>query len=160
MGSSRPATIGAAAGHVQNAAKQFLVEMASLMGLPAGGEDALCELASIRGYGGFMCRIQIAPDSDVVAVRPEVILPIAARELEGADVERLLVFQRAMADELRWIVGLSADGMLHLSPLDWINEPQAAVAAMDLGQVLGRDAVHELVGGPEPARDESPSQPR
>jgi hypothetical protein len=160
VGFSRSATIGTAAEHVRNAAKQFLTEMAGLMGLPAGGADALCELASVRGYGGFLCRLQIAQDNGALAVRPEVVLPIAARDLNGMDVERLLIFQRAMADELRWIVGMSDDGMLYLSSLDWIDEPKAAVAAMDLGQVLAGNAMHELIGGIEPAHDGVPARPR
>ena len=131
---------------VATSAEDFLARMSSLMGLPAGSEHALREPAAFRGFAGFQCRLQLAADPSTVSVRPEVLLPIAARELNGPEVERLLALQQALMMELGWVVGLSVEGLLQLSPIAWIDEPGAAVAALDLGQMLGLDALDELVG--------------
>ena len=136
----------AIANDAEASAEGFLAEMSVLMGLPAGSGRALCEPAAFRGFAGFKCRLQLAADAAAVAVRPAVLLPIAARELAGPDIERLLALQQAMMMELGWVVGLSPEGMLQLSPIAWIDEPGAAVAALDLGQMLGLDALDELVG--------------
>ena len=140
----RARAIASDAASAAESAEGFLAQMSSLMGLPADSGRALCEPAAFRGFAGFMCRLQLAADS--VAVRPTVLLPIAARELAGPDIERLLALQQAMMMELGWVVGLSPEGMLQLSPIAWIDEPGAAVAALDLGQMLGLDALDELVG--------------
>lgn len=125
-------------------AERFLAEMSALMGLPAGSEHALREPVLFRGFTGFRCRLQVAPADVAIAVRPEVLLPIAARELDGPDIERLLALQQALMMELGWVVGLSSEGMLQLSPVAWIDEPRAAVDALNLGQALGLDALDEL----------------
>jgi len=127
------------------AMRAFLVEMAALMDLPTGAVDALASLSPMRGGGGFLCRLEIASHTHA-AVRPEVLLPIALRDLTGADVEPLLLLQEALAAELRWRLGLSADGALRLTTMDWIDDPRDAAFAMDLGQFLGRDAMRTLLG--------------
>jgi len=145
--SQPPGAPDAAAERCADAMQDFLVEMSDLMGLPAGGAHALRGLAPVRGGGGFLCRLRLPDDDSVpVAVRPEVLLPVAARELTGPDVERLLALQQAMMLELGWVVGLSSEGLVQLSTVAWIEEPTAAVDALDLGQALGRDALDELVG--------------
>jgi len=124
--------------------RRFFAEMAELMGLPAGAGDALAGSAPIRCCGGFLCRFEVATESHA-AVRPQVLLPIPVRELAAGDVERLLTLQEALAVELRWRVGLSRDGMLQLTTMDWIDDPQHAVFAVELGRLLERDAMRELL---------------
>lgn len=137
---------GTAARRATDAGGGFLARMSILMGLSALQGDALLEPGAFRGFGGFLCRLQRSPDPASFAVRPAVLLPIAARDLTGPDIERLLALQQAMMMELGWVVGLSSEGLLQLSCTAWIDEPDAAVAALDLGQALGLDALDELVG--------------
>jgi hypothetical protein len=99
----------------------------------------------------------VAGDSEVTLVRPEVLLPIAARELAGYGVERLLVMQQALMLELGWSLGLSSEGLLQISPLGWIAEPDAAVRALDLGQTLGVQTMRVLCGDDDGARGTGPS---
>lgn len=127
------------------AMRSFLVEMAELMDLPASAAEALANVSPIRGGSGLLCRLEIARHTRV-AIRPEVLLPISMRELAASDIERLLVLQEALAAELRWRVGLSTDGILQLMAMDWIDDPRDAVFALDLGQLLGRDALRALQG--------------
>jgi len=127
------------------AMRAFLVEIAVLLELPASAADAFAELSPMRGGGGLLCRLEIARHTHA-AVRPEVLLPIGLSDLTGADVVPLLLLQEALAAELRWRVGLSADGVLRLTTMDWIDDPRDAAFAMDLGQFLGRDAMRTLLG--------------
>jgi hypothetical protein len=127
------------------AMRMFLVEIAALMELPASAADALANLSPVRGGGGFLCRLELARQAPA-AVRPEVLLPIGLSDLTGADVEPLLLLQEALAAELRWRLGLSVDGRLRLTTMDWIDDPSDAAFAMDLGQFLGRDAMRALLG--------------
>ena len=127
------------------AMRLFLVEMAERMDLPAGAAEALANRSPIRGSSGFLCRLEIARHTRA-AIRPEILLPISMRDLEGRDIRHLLVLHEALAAELRWRVGLSTDGILQLMAMDWIEDPRDAVFALDLGQLLGRDALRELQG--------------
>ena len=123
---------------------EFLARVAFLIGLPRDGALALRNLETMRGPAGLLCRLRIGADERVPAVRPEVLLPIAAATLGGARAERLLALQQAMMLELRWVIGLSSDGRLQLSTADWLHEPAAAVEALDVGQLLGLRALREL----------------
>lgn len=145
MGYAPPRPADADGAQLQRATKQFLVEMAELMHLPAKAAASLVDRAPIRGSGGFLCRLEIAAEAPA-AIRPEVLLPISVHELERRDVAHLLVLQEALAAELRWRVGLSTDGMLQLVAMDWIEDPQDAAFALDLGQILGRDTMRQLLG--------------
>jgi hypothetical protein len=128
-----------------DAMRAFLVEMAALMELPASAADVFASLSPMRGGAGFLCRLEIASHTHA-AVRPEVLLPIGLSDLTGADVEPLLLLQEALAAELRWRLGLSADGALRLTTMDWIDDPRDAAFAMNLGQFLGRDTMRTLLG--------------
>lgn len=125
---------------------RLLFEMSLLMGLSPAGALALGTVGNLRGPRDLVCRLQLGGDGEVTQVRPQVLLPIAARELGGPGVERLLVMQQAMMLELGWSLGLSAEGLLQISPLAWITEARAAVQALDLGQTLGVQTVRVLRG--------------
>lgn len=125
---------------------KLLYEISLLMGLSPAGALALGNVGNLRGPRDLLCRLQLEGDTEVTQVRPEVLLPIAARELAGPGVERLLVMQQALMLELGWSLGLSAEGLLQISPLSWITEASAAVRAMDLGQTLGVQTLRILRG--------------
>jgi hypothetical protein len=87
-------------------------------------------------------------------VRPQVLLPMLARELAGLRVEQMMAMQQAVMLEYGWMLGLSSEGMLQLSPLKWIEQPSDAVAALDLGHAVGMQALETLfVDGDEETDD-------
>ena len=77
------------------------------------------------GPGGLLCRLQMQHDGASTAVRPQVLLPMLARELAGLRVEQMMAMQQAVMLEYGWMLGLSSEGMLQLSPLKWIEQPSA-----------------------------------
>jgi len=125
---------------------RLLFEMSLLMGLSPAGTDALAGACNLRGPADLLCRLQLGGDVEVTQVRPEVLLPIEARELSPGGVERLLLMQRALMLEIGWWLGLSSEGRLQISPLAWIDDAADAVHALDLGQALGLQAVRVLRG--------------
>jgi hypothetical protein len=132
---------------------KLLYEISLLMGLSPAGAMALGRADNLRGPRDLLCRLQLDGDAEVTQVRPEVLLPIAARELAGPSVERLLVMQQALMLELGWSLGMSSEGQLQISPLGWISDAGAAVTALDLGQTLGVQTVRVLRGEDDAAGD-------
>ena len=133
---------------------EFLSEMSLLMGLPQGGATALQDSSAFWGPGGLLCRLQMQHDGASTAVRPQVLLPMLARELAGLRVEQMMAMQQAVMLEYGWMLGLSSEGMLQLSPLKWIEQPSDAVAALDLGHAVGMQALETLfVDGDEETDD-------
>jgi hypothetical protein len=124
------------------------------MGLPQGGATALQDSSAFWGPGGLLCRLQMQHDGASTAVRPQVLLPMLARELAGLRVEQMMAMQQAVMLEYGWMLGLSSEGMLQLSPLKWIEQPSDAVAALDLGHAVGMQALETLfVDGDEETDD-------
>ena len=128
--------------------------MSLLMGLPQGGATALQDSSAFWGPGGLLCRLQMQHDGASTTVRPQVLLPMLARELAGLRVEQMMAMQQAVMLEYGWMLGLSSEGMLQLSPLKWIEQPSDAVAALDLGHAVGMQALETLfVDGDEETDD-------
>jgi hypothetical protein len=130
---------------------RFLEEMSVLMGLPArSGQDVLKGPNPFWGPGGLMCRLQVGrSDGELMAVQPQVMLPMPAEELQGQEVERLLAIQAAVLSETGWCLGVSREGMMQLSLMSWIDEPCEAVEALDLGNVVALQTLHLLLDGDE-----------
>ncbi len=152
-GPKRPPLVGATALAGSDGLGKLLYEISLLMGLSPAGALALCRAGNLRGPRDLLCRLQLDGDAEVTQVRPEVLLPIAARELAGPGVERLLVMQQALMLELGWSLGMSSEGLLQISPLSWITDAGAAVTALDLGQTLGVQTVRVLRGEDDPTGD-------
>lgn len=147
--STRPATV-----NTTTTSNEFLSEMSLLMGLPQGGATALQDSSAFWGPGGLLCRLQMQHDGASTTVRPQVLLPMLARELAGLRVEQMMAMQQAVMLEYGWMLGLSSEGMLQLSPLKWIEQPSDAVAALDLGHAVGMQALETLfVDGDEETDD-------
>lgn len=136
----------------RNSHRKFLSEMSSLMGLAPDGAEGLASADAFHGPAGLMCRLRFSESGGAVMARPEVLLPLPARELMGCGVVRLLSMQEALALELGWYLGVSSEGLLQLSPLAWSDSPQAAVSALDLGQAVGMETLHALLED-EPMHD-------
>ncbi|GKS91747.1 hypothetical protein [Acidovorax sp. SUPP2539] len=127
----------------------FLTQLAVHIGLRA--EDGLSLMAPqvISGPAGLAGRFHLHPEQ--AAVLPEVLLPVAAQELAGPEVLRLLTLQAAILKEFGWYLGASAEGMLQLSSLSWIEAPQDAATAMDMLNGIGASVLQALLDEPAPA---------
>jgi hypothetical protein len=126
---------------------RFLEEISELMGLPAeSGQEILNGASPFLGPGGLMCRMQVARGSDeVLAVQPQVMLPMPAEELRGRHVFRLLDIQAALVSETGWCLGVSREGMMQVSLTSWIDRPGDAVEALDLGNAVALQTLHLLL---------------
>jgi hypothetical protein len=134
----------------------FLAEMSELMGLPAESGDVLMGPSPFWGPGGLMCRLQVSSShGEVMAVQPQVMLPMPADELKGQEVGRLLDIQAALLSETGWCLGVSREGMMQLSLMSWIDEPGQAVEALDLGNAVALQTLYLLLGGEEDEGSES-----
>ena len=132
-----------------DAMDRFLARVAASLDLPEDGALALRNLDTLRGPAGLLCRLRIGANERAPAVRPEVLLPLAPAALRGLCVERLLALLEVLVSELGWTFGPSSEGWLLLRTLDWLDEPAAVAAALDVGQMLGMSALREL--GQDPA---------
>ena len=95
------------------------------------------------GPAGLACRVHLQESEP--AVRPEALLPMAAQELAGADVQRLLSVQSLVLSELGWYLTTSPEGLLQLSSLSWISDPIDAATALDLANGVGLAVIHALM---------------
>lgn len=123
--------------------RQLLADIAVMLGLPAAGGARLAAPNVFTGPSGLVCRLWLQPDAD--AVRPEVLLPMRAREFRDDDLERLLKVQGLLLDQLGWYLGASSDGMLSLMPLTWLDEPQAVAASLDMANGIAVSALAALI---------------
>lgn len=122
---------------------QLLVNIALMLRLPASDAAGLAAPNVFTGPSGLLCRLWLQPDAN--AVRPEVLLPVRAREFRDEDMERLLKVQALLLDQLGWYLGASTDGMLSLMPLAWLNDAQAIVAALDMANGIAMAALSALI---------------
>ncbi len=146
---SAPSTVARASEAVTRVQTDFLIQLAVHIGLRA--EDGLSLIAPqvIRGPAGLAGRFHLHPEH--AAVLPEVLLPIAVQELAGPEVLKLLTLQAAILKEFGWYLGASAEGMLQLSSLSWIEAPQDAATAMDMLNGMGASVLQALLEEPAPA---------
>jgi hypothetical protein len=124
--------------------EDFMARLALQLGLPAEDSADLIAPRLFTGPAGLACRLHLQP-GDPTAVKPEALLPIAAQELAGADVQRLLSVQSLVLGELGWYLGTSPEGLLQLSSLAWIDDPVDAATALDLANGVGLAVLHALM---------------
>ena len=122
---------------------QLLADIAAMLGLPAADCAGLAAPNVFTGPAGLVCRLWLQPDAD--AVRPEVLLPVRAREFRDEDLERLLKVQALLLDQLGWYLGASSEGMLSLMPLVWLDEPQAVAASLDMANGIALTTLSALI---------------
>lgn len=116
--------------------EDFMARLALQLGLPATDCSELVAPRLFTGPAGLACRLHLQP-GEPPAVKPEALLPIAAQELAGADVQRLLAAQSLVLAELGWFLGTSPEGLLQLSSLAWIDDPVDAATGLDLANGVG-----------------------
>lgn len=121
----------------------FMSHLALLLGLPADEGPSLVAPRLFTGPAGLACRVHLQEGEP--AVRPEALLPMAAQELAGGEVQRLLSVQSLVLSELGWYLSTSPEGLLQLSSLAWIDDPADAATALDLANGVGLAVVQALM---------------
>lgn len=136
--------------------EDFMARIALQLGLPAADSAGLVAPRLFTGPAGLACRLHLQR-GDPTAVRPEALLPVAAQELAGADMQRLLSVQALLLGELGWFLGTSPEGLLQLSSLAWIDDPVDAATALDLANGVGLAVLQALMLD-DPALGQPPRQ--
>jgi len=131
---------------------QLLADIAVMLRLPAADAGRLASPNFFTGPSGLVCRLWLQTDAD--AVRPEVLLPLRAREFRDENLERLLKVQGLLLDQLGWYLGASTDGMLSLMPLAWLDDAQAIAASLDMANGIAMSALSALIDGHDAAQPE------
>ncbi len=138
------------------AARTYLSQIGTHLGVPPDLLPSLQSGEPFVGPSGLLCRIHVRRDEDLWAAYPEVLLPLAAAELGGMDVPRLLGVQEQLLGGEGWLLGLMEDGgLLGLRPLQARHDAARVAADMDRGHLLARAALDALV----PPADSGPSGP-
>ncbi|BFO57731.1 hypothetical protein [Acidovorax sacchari] len=136
------------------ATRTYLSQIGTHLGMPPGILGSLQSGEPFVGPSGLLCRIHVRRDEDRWAAYPEVLLPLAAAELGGMDVPRLLGVQEQLLGGEGWLLGLMEDGgLLGLRPLQARHDAARVAADMDRGHLLARAALDALV----PPGDSAPS---
>lgn len=135
----------------------LLDQLAGLLGLPPGDGARLAAPSLINGPVGLACRLHLQPGA--AGVRPELLLPLRADEFNGTALERLFTVQALLLGELGWYLGLSPEGMLSVTPMEWAHDADSAATALDLANGIGVATVHALVdGGADAAAAQEPQR--
>ncbi|CTP82450.1 hypothetical protein A6R71_18900 [Xanthomonas translucens pv. arrhenatheri] len=121
----------------------------SSLGVRLGLTDVLVqrlrEGETVLGPAGMLCRVHTRVQDDAVAGFPEVILPLAARELGGDEVVTLLALQEQLLTEYGWRLTMSNLGLLCICPLLLAQTPEDVAATLERGQVIARVVLDALV---------------
>ena len=123
--------------------KSFLIQIAMLLGIPASSHAELVAPMAITGPSGLDCRLHLLDGH--CSVFPEIVLPLSVNELMGPEVGQLLEIQRMLLIEFGWYLGVSAEGLLQLSSIAWIDEVHEIVKTLDLMNGIGIMAIQQLL---------------
>lgn len=119
------------------------------LGIRLGLTDALVqrlrEGETVLGPAGMLCRVHMQPQDGAVSGFPEVILPVAARELDGDEVVTLLALQDQLLTEYGWRLTMSNLGLLCVCPLLRVQTPEDVAASLERGQVIARVVLDALI---------------
>lgn len=121
----------------------FMSQLALQLGLSPTEGASLIAPHLFTGPAGLACRLHLLHGE--AAVRPEALLPLAAQELAGSEVQRLLAVQSLVLGELGWHLCTSPEGLLQLSSLAWIDDPADAATALDLANGVGLAVLNALM---------------
>lgn len=128
------------------AAHAFLAQVGLQLGMPPDVLQALEAGEPFAGPSGLLCRIHAGTTDGRWLGYPEVLLPLAAAELGGQDVLRLLGVQEQLLQGEGWWMGLmSGGGLLALRPLRAQHDAAQVAADLDRGHALARAALDVLV---------------
>ncbi|BBJ97238.1 MULTISPECIES: Hpa3 family type III secretion system protein [Xanthomonas] len=129
----------------RTATTAFFIGLGACLGLPGELAQRLSEGETILGPAGMLCRVHTQVQQGGTTAFPEVILPLAARELGGDEVVTLLALQEQLLTHYGWRLTLSDLGLLCVCPLLLERSPDAVAAALERGQVVARVVLDALV---------------
>ncbi|WP_349793272.1 Hpa3 family type III secretion system protein [Xanthomonas sp. WHRI 7064] len=132
-------------GNLHTANDTFFTSLGVRLGLPGELAQRLGGGETILGPAGMLCRVHTQTQQGEVTAFPEVILPLAARELGGDEVVTLLALQEQLLTEYGWRLTLSDLGLLCVCPLLLERTPDAVATALERGQVVARVVLDALV---------------
>ncbi|MEC3887108.1 Hpa3 family type III secretion system protein [Xanthomonas campestris] len=132
-------------GNIHTANDAFFTSLAVRLGLPDELAQRLGQGETILGPAGMLCRIHAQMQQSDMTAFPEVILPLAARELGGDEVVMLLALQEQLLTHYGWRLTLSDLGLLCVCPLLLERTPDAVATALERGQVVARVVLDALV---------------
>jgi hypothetical protein len=121
----------------------FTTELSLLLGIDDSGSGAFFAPDGIVTPGGFCARL-IRREGDPFAVRADLFLPVAAAELAGDEVVRLLAIQAVLLEVHGWYLGLSEEGMLRLAMTGWTGSASEICRCLDAGSVIGAHVLRGL----------------
>lgn len=136
----------------------FFAALALCLGLPPAETSQLRAGAVFTGPAGLACKVAWQA-GDVPAgpagARPEILLPLEAESLAGSGVRQLLAVQALLLSEFGWYLGLCGtghgEGLLQITPLLWMHQPEDVAAALDVGNLLGAVVLDRLSAAAGPA---------
>ncbi|WOB50835.1 hypothetical protein NYR97_05430 [Xanthomonas hydrangeae] len=135
-------------GNLQAANDTFFTSLGVRLGLPEELAQRLGQGETILGPAGMLCRVHGQMQQGEMTAFPEVILPLAARELGGDEVVTLLALlalQEQLLTHYGWRLTLSDLGLLCVCPLLLEGTPDAVANALERGQVVARVVLDALV---------------
>jgi hypothetical protein len=128
---------------LSQAQSAFLASLALQLGLPASEAPHLVAPRHFVGPSGLACLVELHPEQP--AVRVLTLLPMSPAEFIGPEVDLLLAVQGELLSSLGWYLGSSADGLLQLDSLKWIDDPVEAATALDLANGIGVAVLRTLL---------------
>ncbi|WP_115045315.1 Hpa3 family type III secretion system protein [Xanthomonas arboricola] len=132
-------------GNIHTANDTFFTNMGARLGLPEELAQRLGQGETILGPAGMLCRVHTQMQQGELMAFPEVILPLAARELGGDEVATLLALQEQLLTQYGWRLTLSDLGLLCVCPLLLERTADAVTTALERGQVVARVVLDALV---------------
>jgi hypothetical protein len=125
-------------------ADALLERFASALSLPDGRWTELQQATPFAGPSGLACRVHAC--AEPAGLRPEVLLPLTAAELDAPELRRLLTMQAFLLSEFGWYLGIGREGLLTLSAAQWSDDPEHAAWSLDIANMLASDALAVLAG--------------
>ncbi|MBV6810516.1 hypothetical protein KWH19_12115 [Xanthomonas campestris pv. pennamericanum] len=131
-------------GHSDSKTAAFFSSIGIRLGLTDALVQRLREGETVLGPAGMLCRVHTQPQDGDVSGFPEIILPLAAREIGGDEVVTLLALQEQLLTEYGWRLTMSNMGLLCICPLLLAQTPEEVAATLERGQIVARLALDTL----------------
>ena len=125
------------------AQSDFMSRLAMQLGLPVSESSQLVAPRHFMGPSGLAGRLELHPEH--AAVRVQTLLPMSPGEFIGQEVDLLLAVQGELLTALGWYLGTSAEGLLQLDSMTWLDDPVEAAAALDLANGIGITVLRTLL---------------
>lgn len=128
----------------------FINVLAALLGL--GDQNQLRAPDGVFATpSGLLFTLRFEQTDIGLLVRPEILMPMKAQDLGGPMVFRLLAVQSMLMREMNWWLSACSTGQLHLSPIQWHDQPATVAACIELAGAL-TTSIQTFIAAGEPAQ--------